>query len=516
MKTKTLLIWFVLLACLESISAQWKNRYNIYCPNKGEVNKVVVFVRFSDEQEYTDSISVYEKLYTDSSGNARSLYNYFKEASYGKLFIKSYFMPRPINGMTISYQDPHPRAFYQRRSDDNIIGYVNNFDSTIARQDILVKGVTDYIRDNIPDSLELDQNKDGFVDNVSLFIKGKRDGVNPSMTTLLWPSCIPFPDYTFMDSIIINNLKLGWIEFIMQDFIISKGCSDAVHETYHTIGAPDLYHFNSGYPDPTGMWDNMGTWQRSEQLCAYSRYRYGKWIDSILEIKVDGRYSLKSLNASEKNCYKIISPYSTKEYFVLEYRRKEGNFDKNIPGSGLLVFRINTQADGKGNFSYPNYSDEVYVYRPGGSTNSEGEVLNAHLNAEKNCINDNSKTRCFLSDGRSGGIDISNIHEEGDSIVFDVKIVKAFVQSFKLNSNLKIFPNPGSNLVHFANPVIFSSSIQLQLYNYTGCLILARSLQTMQQGETVTLDLGNQPAGVYLVRLCAGGAEYCGKFLLLK
>ena len=48
------------------------------------------------------------------------------------------------------------------------------------------------------------------------------------------------------------------------------------------------------------------------------KMQYGKWIPSIPSITKSGSYTLKPLTSSENNVYKIASPNSSTEYFVLE------------------------------------------------------------------------------------------------------------------------------------------------------------------------------------------------------
>ena len=58
---------------------------------------------------------------------------------------------------------------------------------------------------------------------------------------------------------------------------------------------------------------------------AYMKWKYAnaKWVTSIPEITVSGTYTLNPLTSSTNNCYKIASPYSDKEFFILEYRKKD-------------------------------------------------------------------------------------------------------------------------------------------------------------------------------------------------
>ena len=92
------------------------------------------------------------------------------------------------------------------------------------------------------------------------------------------------------------------------------------------------------------------------------------WITSIPTITTTGTYTLNPITSSTNNAYRINSPNSTTEYYVVEYRRKTGTFESSLPGSGLLVYRINLSIPSGqwGNDCGP--PDELYVYRPGGTS----------------------------------------------------------------------------------------------------------------------------------------------------
>ena len=67
--------------------------------NKGELKNLVCFVRFLGEEDNSDSFemtfSAYEQIFNDATPGANSVYNYFREASYGQLSWTSTFFPAP-------------------------------------------------------------------------------------------------------------------------------------------------------------------------------------------------------------------------------------------------------------------------------------------------------------------------------------------------------------------------------------------------------------------------------------
>jgi len=199
------------------------------------------------------------------------------------------------------------------------------------------------------------------------------------------------------------------------------------HEMFHSLGAPDLYHYENLTAEPispAGSWDLMdGLTNPPQYMSAYMKYRYGKWINSIPEITVSGTYTINPLHESSNNCYKIPSFTSSDEYFVVEYRDKTSSvYENSLPGSGLIVYRINSNRHGQGNSAGP--PDEVYVYRPNGNVNKNGNPNLAHFNSNvgRTSINDVTNPSSFLSDGTPGGLNISDIGTPGNTISFHVTI----------------------------------------------------------------------------------------------
>jgi len=188
---------------------------------------------------------------------------------------------------------------------------------------------------------------------------------------------------------------------------------------FHVLGSPDLYHYqDQGVIKPVGNWDIMEN--GGGHMLSYMKWRYTDrtWISTIPEIISSGTYTLNPLTSSINNCYKIASPNSANEYFMVEYRKKTGTFETNIPGSGLIVYRIDTREFG--NADGP--PDEVYIYRPDGTLTVNGTPNNAFFSftVGRTAINDATNPSSFLQDGSAGGLNISNVTSDGTTISFNV------------------------------------------------------------------------------------------------
>lgn len=377
----------------------------------GTINNIVVYIRFADDPEFTDSKTTYDNMFNRENYN--SLKQYYKEVSYNQLTINSYFYPVTTGTTVISYQDARPRGYYQPYSSSNTIGYTggNNGSQRRDREHILLRNAVNYVNSSIPSNLDVDNNNDGYVDNVCFIVYG----TTTAWASLLWPHMWVLYSQTAN----INGKRVWRYNFQIRSHLVSSGNGVLAHEMFHTIGAPDLYHYSYDGIRPAWKWDLMErNLNPPQHMGAYMKFKYGGWISSIPEITEAGTYTLNPLTSSTNNCYKIPSPRSSSEYFVVEYRRKIGRFDNSLPGSGLIIYRINPAYNG--NASGP--PDEVYIYRPDGTTNRNGNPDNAYYSQQSGriAINNNTNPKAFLTNGSDGDLSIDQISEAGNTISFRV------------------------------------------------------------------------------------------------
>ena len=384
-------------------------------PTTGTINNLVVFIRFSGESEFTDLTSKYTGLLNDPTTGANSLRNYYREVSYNALTINSFLFPSP--GTTaVSYQDSHTRGYFQPY---NVVtnpgGYTGGDSGTNrrVREHTLLRDAINYVSGlgQFPSGESIDADGDGLVDSLTFIVSGSPTGWN----SLLWPHQWNLTTYT----VTINGKTVDGYSFQMNS---SLQTGVLTHEMFHVLGSPDLYHYSYDGLQPVGGWDVMEIdSDPPEHMGCYMKFRYGNWISSIPELTSPGTYTLNPLTSSTNNCYKIVSPYSATEYFVVEYRNGAGStFESSLPGTGLLVYRINTNRDGLGNADGP--PDEVYIYRPGGTTSVNGSVNTAHYssNVGRTAINDSTNPSSFLSNGSAGGLNICYVGTSNATISFDI------------------------------------------------------------------------------------------------
>ena len=392
--------------------------------NHGTLNNIVIFIRFSDDSEFTNTYSSINNMFNAEGEGAVSMKSYFEAASYGAINIPTTFYPGHNDEVIISYQDTYPRSYFQPYNQTtNPNGYQGGDDGSDrkSREHALLKRAVDYVNNSnlVPSDLNIDYDNDGYVDNVCFIVRG---GVG-AWSSLLWPHQWSLSN----ENAYINGKRVWTFNFQLADATNYFNTSTMCHEMNHSLGAPDLYHYYYGKDiRPAGGWDLMEQNAMPPQHCgAYMKWRYSNWIDEIPEITEPGVYTLNPISSTTPDniCYKIASG-KPGQYYVLEYRDKTSTFEAALPGSGLLIYRIDSEFDGDGNQNYnpsEGIYDEVYIYRPGGTTTANGTLNNAYFSANSGRTEFNASTnpKPFYTDGTvDENFAIYDITTAGNTISF--------------------------------------------------------------------------------------------------
>ncbi len=417
----------------------------------GEINNLVIFIRFADQEEFTEPFSIYENMFNAPGQN--SMYQYYAEVSDEQLEIFSHSYPLPNGNQIISYQSPNPRGYYLvYHPVSNPIGYQTDQQRT-QREHELLQAAVQCVESQIPPDLDIDNDDDGLVDNIVFIIQGGTG----AWADLLWPHMWVL----YSIDVYIHGVQVWTYNFQLSESLASSGVGVLCHEMFHSLGAPDLYHYTSNGISPTGTWDLMcSNTNPPQHMTAWMKYKYGLWFDEVPQINTTGTYELEPLADSPFSCYKIPSPNSDDEFFMVEYRRRTGLFEPSLPGDGLIIYRIDTREDG--NASGP--PDEVYVFRPNGDLVFNGNINQANFSADtgRTIFHDNTDPACFLQWGEPGGIFINEIGYVGDTMEF--KLETGIVAMF--DSNLQ--SGPPSLGVQFFNNSYSINNIELFMWDLNG------------------------------------------------
>jgi len=373
----------------------------------GTINNIVIFIRFADQNEFTEPVSKYSVAF--NATGSPSMFEYFKEVSGSQLTINTSFFPQNGGNTVVSYQNTQNRNYYCKyNAVSNPAGYQNETERS-SREMTLLRDATDAVKSQIESTgLNYDNDNNGQIDNVCYIVEGNTDG----WSELLWPH---------MWALYYYNVTIGGAKVWNYNFQIADvfGVHVLCHEMSHSLGFPDLYRYTNNTINPVGPWDVMSSITNPPQhQTVYTKEKYGHWVSSIPEITTGGTFTLNPVATDPFAAYKIVSPNSTSEYFVVEYRKTTGMFDAQLLGSGLIIYRVNPSINGN-SYGPP---DEVYICRPNGTTTNTGDLAQAFYssNAGRTSFGGSSATSCFLSNGAPGGFEINNIGTAGESITFNV------------------------------------------------------------------------------------------------
>lgn len=388
---------------------------NSRVPHFGTINNLVIFIKFSNSPDFNQNLTYYDNIFNNNTTGYNSMRNYFQAVSYNQLDIVTHYYPIPNNTTIVCYVDSQPRGYYMPWSNNNPIGYDEDDDNErTVREFTLLTNASNFVSSQVPTTLDLDTDDDGDIDNVCFIVQGN----TTAWATLLWPHRWSI----YNSQAFINGSRVYDFNFQLESFMNSSGSSVLCHEMAHTLGAPDLYRYYDDTIDPIGSWDLMcGNTNPPQSMSAWMKYKYLDWVTTVPTLTQSGYYTINSVWSNTNNIYRIPSWKST-EFYVIEYRKPYGIYDTQIPGTGLLIYRLNVNADG--NAGGP--PDELYLYRPGGTSNTvNGAVTMAHFSQQegRTFLNETTTPNGFLSDEMPGGLDISRISASGgETMSFYVNI----------------------------------------------------------------------------------------------
>ena len=220
------------------------------------LTNLVIFIRFADQEEFTESLESINQMFNDTTPNNISVYNYYNSMTYGKINYRTVFTNNIHDNTIISYQDSHPRSYY-----------MNNY---YYRERELLARVLRYVDSLhlVDDNVNLDGNNDGMIDNISFIVKGDVH----DWESILWPHMDFFDSEALQISINGKTPCAFNFEFANSGYYFS---SDVLcHEMGHSLGLPDLYHYyNYIYINPVLYWDIMGQ-NNMQQVSAIIKYKY--------------------------------------------------------------------------------------------------------------------------------------------------------------------------------------------------------------------------------------------------
>ena len=266
-----------------------------------------------------------------------SVYDYYNEISKQNVEISGTIEDRIT--LPKNYQDYHNNSYGWG-------DYGNN------AQNLIEDAVQLAIAKGVKFNDKFDVTNDGNIDTLIVIHSGRDAGnfTGDEQYNHLWSYC----GETYQDILIpSSNLKIK--KFIICSHDDSMGTF--AHEVGHLIFQWDDF-YDIDYQHSGGWWDGTGDWDLMGNGCntacgvkpvhpAGLHKMQHEWInvDEISGIKTKSNIILPPLINGSGKLIKIISPmYNDKQFLLLENRVKE-KFDENLPGEGLLIWRIDLEGD---------------------------------------------------------------------------------------------------------------------------------------------------------------------------
>ncbi len=381
---------------------------------------VVLFAYFSDETD-TDwfnqtSSSAYTDDYTKGKTNVQRFMNYY-DGSQNRSF--STYMSK-ISGGTYAVKNIFPQY-------NEATGKVTPLKlSEITEADADAKDCDSQIISELEKAIDLspykdqiDLDRDGMIDNVSVILQGKNGSV--AGTTLRSHKFTTYEISSWNDT----NLEPRTFNMLNTESLNGKRAGLIVHEYLHSLNYPDLYRkTDSDYP--VGNWDIMsGDGRFMTYPLAYLRMAISGWakvpdIDDAKQKETNNNdntitYDLELETISDTNldnAVMITSPVNPYEKFVIEVREKPADYyngdtlDAGIPKSGVIVYRVDTTVEDFSNFKGKT---GVYVFGLESEKTRQDAALDANNPTYGNTDLSVKNNVITYSDGTNTGIKVSDV-----------------------------------------------------------------------------------------------------------
>lgn len=305
---------------------------------QGQRHGLIILVNFADSKFNTSKFGPTQTLYSRIANEANygennfkgSISDYFKAQSGGQ-FLLDFDVAGPV---TL----PHGYSYYGQNDDD---GYDKRPTKMVREACQAVDGSVDFSK--------YDWDGDGEVEEVFVVYAGNGEHDTNNQPNLIWPHMDNLANYgeeLTLDGVTINTYACA--SELNSDKTLS-GIGTFCHEFSHCMGFPDMYDTASdGNNFGMGSWDLMdyGSYNGDGYVPAgYSGYEkmvcgWTTPIELDKPMTVNGMERLADMGQT----YIIYNKGNRNEYYILENRQQSG-FDKYLPGSGLLIERVDYDKD---------------------------------------------------------------------------------------------------------------------------------------------------------------------------
>jgi immune inhibitor A len=365
---------------------------------RGAVRVAVVLVDFPDKK-ITQTQKHFENLFfSDKKGSVR---HYYKEVSNNAIQIEG----EVVGPFTL------PRKLTEYAHGSSGTGNAQPNARTMAED--AAKIATQTV-----DFKKYDNDGDGYVD-AFVVVHAGRGAEETSNKNDIWSHKWLLPSVFATD----NTQIYAYLT-------VPEDCKLGVcaHELGHLLfGFPDLYdtdYTSEGVGDwclmGGGSWNNGGN--TPAHLCAWCKVQQG-WAMVINQVKNEDAVKIEPIQKS-KTVYRMWKEgVQANEYFLVENRDKK-NYDKFLPGSGLLIWHIDDNIDSNSNeFHYKVALVQADNKKDLEHGNNRGDTGDNFPGSSRNkMFNATSQPASLSYGGLDSGVQVNNISKSGATIRTDLYV----------------------------------------------------------------------------------------------
>ena len=312
---------------MKSISVSKQKSLLKSAPTSGTVKLLCILIGFTDKafiKTKADFETLFNQVGYNTDGATGSVYDYYKENSYGKLNL----------AVTVAgpFTAAHNMAFY---------GANNGAGNDVNPEALVTEAVT--LADPTVNYADFDNNNDGTVAGVFVIHAGFGEEAGAAANTI-WAHTSSISPLTLDGKIISDYACSCELRGTSGTGITRIGV--ICHEYGHIMGAMDFYDTNyttNGTYDGTGNWDIMGngSWNNNGTTPAHHNPYTKIFVYGWGTPKTFSSGGTVTLNDAEQydNSFYTIQTTTSNEFFILENRQKQ-KFDSYIPGHGLIIYHV--------------------------------------------------------------------------------------------------------------------------------------------------------------------------------
>ena len=395
-------------------------QYNVN--NIQGVRKYIVILMSYPDLPFKKTREEFQRLFNEENyqdNGSGSVRDYYITNSYGK-FTPEFVVFGP-------YETHYTMDYYKNNS-----------------RDLVREGIdwayNDMISSGIYEMSDFDNTGDGYVDAINIIFAGW--GEEAGYTPGIWSHA----SYLNDNSVYYGGKHISRYccspELRGSNGNNIAGIGVLCHEFCHTFGAPDYYdtdYATNGQYTGAGNWCLManGSWNSGGNCPAniniFQKWIYG-WVNPI-DLSTQDMVVTNMPNSANNSVAYRINTDVVDEFYIMENRQRVG-FDRYVPGTGLLIWRVHQSMTNEiphyaNNVNskhpqrmYPVCASAIYA-QPNQSPSSYGTINTAGTpfpgSSENTEFTDNSIPSAVQWNGRTNNRPITNISEANSLISFNFK-----------------------------------------------------------------------------------------------